>query len=66
MIVTQYSYLKAECSVPITRAIENMQFEKVKEEIINSKKKDFMQSDTFYVSKRDFLQKIRSAMQKSI
>ena len=30
------------------RARENMQFEKVKKEVINSKKRDFVQNHTFY------------------
>ena len=48
------------------RARENMQFEKVKKEIINSKKRDYVQNHTFYAEKRDFLQKVRNAVQKSI
>ena len=43
-----------------------MQFEKVKKEIINSKKRDFVQNHTFYAKKRDILQKVRNAVQKSI
>ena len=31
-----------------------MQFEVVKEEIINSKKRDFVQNHTFYVIKKTF------------
>ena len=42
------------------RARENMQFEKVKKEIINSKKRDFMQNHTFYAKKRYILQKVRT------
>ena len=45
----------------------NMQFEKVKKkEIINSIKRDFVQNHTFYAKKRDFLQKVTNAFQKSI
>ena len=43
-----------------------MQFEKVKKEIINSKKGDFVQKQTFYAKKRYFLEKVRNAVQKSI
>ena len=34
-----------------------MSFEKVKKEIINSKKSDFVQNHTFYAKKKYFLQK---------
>ena len=37
--------------------------EKVKKEIINNKKRDFMQNHTFYAKKRYFLQKVRNAVQ---
>ena len=43
-----------------------MQFQKVKNEIINSKKRDFVQNHTFYAQKRYFLQKVRNSVQKSI
>ena len=43
-----------------------MQFEKVIKEIINSKKRYFMQNHTFYAKKRYFLQKVRIAMQMSV
>ena len=43
-----------------------MQFQKVKKEIINSKKRYFVQNHTFYAKKRFFLQKVRNAVQKSI
>ena len=48
------------------RARENLQFEKVQKEIINSKKRDFVQNHTFYAKKRYFLQKVRNTVQKSI
>ena len=51
-LLTCYSSLQ---SYPLSRARENMQFEK---EIINSKKKrDFVQNHSFYVKKRYLLQK---------
>ena len=52
----------------LSRARENMQLEKVKKEIINSKKIDFVQNHTFYAKKkkRYILQKVRNAVQKSI
>ena len=37
-------------------ARENMQFEKVKKEIQKEQKRDFGQNQTFYATKRDFLQ----------
>ena len=49
------------------KARDNTQFEKVKKEIINRKKKrDSVQNHTFYAKKRYFLQKVRNAVQKSI
>ena len=39
-----------------TRARENMQFKKVKKEIINCKKRDFVQTCRFYAKNRVFLQ----------
>ena len=36
----------------------------VKKEIINSKKRDFVQNHIFYAKKRDFLQKVRNAVHK--
>ena len=46
----------------VRRARENMQLEKVKKEIINSKKRDFVQN--ILCKKRYFLQKVRNAVQK--
>ena len=43
-----------------------MQFKKVTKEIINSKKRYFVQNHTFYAKKRYFLQKVRNAMQMSV
>ena len=47
------------------RARENIQLNKVKKEIINSKKEKFVQNHT-YAKKRYFLQKVRNAGPKSI
>ena len=47
------------------RARENMQFKKVKKEIINCKKRDFAQTCRFYAKNWDFLQIERNVVQKS-
>ena len=50
----------------ICRARENMQFKKVKKEIINCKKRDFAPTYRFYAKNRVFLQIERNVVQKSI
>ena len=52
-----------ECG--ICRARENMQFKKVKKEITNCKKRDFVQTCRFYAKNRVFLQIERNVVQKS-
>ena len=49
----------------IYRAMENMQFKKVKKEIINCKKRDFTQTCRFYAKNRVFLQIEKNVVQKS-
>ena len=49
----------------ISRARENMQFNKVKKEIINCKKRDFVQTCRFYAKNKVFLQIERNVVQKS-
>ena len=49
----------------IYRARENMQFKKVKKEIIECKKRDFVQTYRFYAKNRVFLQIKRIVVQKS-
>ena len=49
----------------ISRARENMQFKKVKKEIINCKKRDFAQTCSFYAKNRVFLQIERNVVHKS-
>ena len=49
----------------INRVTENMQFKKVKKEIINCKKRDFVQTCRFYAQNRVFLQIERNVVQKS-
>ena len=56
-------YYKA-CDIP--RARENMQFEKVKKEIINRQKKVFVQNHKFYAKKEIFSAERKNAVQKSI
>ena len=50
----------------IAMAMENMQFEKGKKEIINSKKADFVQNHTFYAKKKVFSAERKDTAQKSI
>ena len=57
------SHSEIGCDV-IARARENMQFEKVKKEITNSKKRDLVRNHTCYAKKK-ILQKVRNAVQKS-
>ena len=42
-----------------------MQFEKVKKEVINSKKRDFVQNHTFYAKNIYFAESKKCYMQKS-
>ena len=53
------------CNLTKNRARENMQFKKVKKEIINCKKRDFAQTCRFYAKNRVFLQIERNVVLKS-
>ena len=58
-------HLKFAEKYKIARARENMQFKKVKKEIINCKKRDFVQTCRFYAKNRVFLQIERNVVQST-
>ena len=60
-----YMYPIYTREVRIIRARENMQFKKVKMEIFNCKKRDFVQTCRYFAKNRVFLQIERNVVQKS-